>query len=129
MGPINVTVCKCFSSMTVGDEFKKEQNHVLRDIRELAEKVERSEDRSGGISLLKFEKRDFIKFTYIDCRNMVYPEYLLTKDGFTFLVMGYDDDNAIDFKLAYIQRYNEMEKYIDNRTSPGMTVAWNLGER
>ena len=114
---------------TVGEVFNKVHKNVLRDIERVTEKVERSKERTGDISLLKFEERDFIKSTCIDCRNKGYPEYLLTKDGFTLLVMGYDDDNAIDFKLAYISKFNEMEKYIDNRTSPGMTVAWNLGER
>lgn len=40
--------------------------------------------------------------------NKTYKEYLLTKDGFTlymFNIQGYND-----FKMAYINRFNEMEK-------------------
>ncbi len=74
---------------TVGDDFRRRHDNVLRDIRELIEKVERSEERVGNISLLKFEEPNFIKSTSIDSRNKEYPEYLLTKDGFTLLVMGF----------------------------------------
>ncbi len=105
------------SSRTVHKVFDKEHFHVLRDIRELIEKVERSEERTGAFNQSNSGLINFIKSTYRDNRNREYPECLLTKDGFTLLVMGYDDDNAMDFKLAYIRRYNEMEKYIKNLNS------------
>jgi Rha family phage regulatory protein len=73
----------------VSDEFKRRHDHVLRDIRETIEKVKQSEERTGNISLSKSGLPDFIKSTYIDSRDKEYPEYLLTKDGFTLLVMGF----------------------------------------
>lgn len=39
-------------------------------------------------------------------------EYLLNKDGFTLLVMNYQGYN--DFKRAYINKFNEMEKSLQN---------------
>ena len=36
----------------------------------------------------------------------------MTKDGFTFLVMGYRGKKAAQFKEAYIQRFNAMEDFI-----------------
>ena len=36
----------------------------------------------------------------------------MTKDGFTFLVMGYRGKKAARFKEMYIRRFNEMEQYI-----------------
>ena len=51
-------------SRTVGDVFRRSHDNVLRDIRELIEKVERSEERTGNISLLKYEGSDFIESTY-----------------------------------------------------------------
>jgi Rha family phage regulatory protein len=74
---------------TVGDDFRRRHDNILRDIRELIEKVERSEERTGKISRLKSEPPNFIESTYIDSRNKEYPEYLLPKDGFTLLVMGF----------------------------------------
>ncbi len=80
--------------------FDKNHQHVLRDIRELIEKVERSEERTGSLGQSKFGPTYFFQSTYIDRWNREKPEYLLTKDGFTLLVMGYDDDKALKFKLA-----------------------------
>ncbi len=66
--------------------FKRRHDNVLRDIGELIEKVDRSEERTGNISRLKSEQSDFIKSTYLSSRNKEYPGCLLTKDGFTLLV-------------------------------------------
>ncbi len=90
---------------------------ALRDIRELIEKVDLSNERTGVLNLLKFEEIDFIKSNYKNSQNKAQPEYLLTKDGFTLLIIGYTTENAMDFKLAYINKYNEMEKYIKNLNS------------
>ena len=40
--------------------------------------------------------------------------YLMTKDGFTLLVMGYSGEKAMKFKIAYIQRFNDYEQQIKN---------------
>jgi len=42
------------SSWKVHEVFNKRHDNVLRDIENLIEKVERSEERSGGISRSKF---------------------------------------------------------------------------
>jgi hypothetical protein len=44
--------------------------------------------------------------------------YLISRDGFTFLVMGFTGDKAFQFKKAYIKRFNEMEAIINKRTLP-----------
>lgn len=38
------------------------------------------------------------------------PAYGLTREGFTVLVMGYTGAKAMQFKVAYVQRLNEMEQ-------------------
>ena len=66
------------------------------------------------------ESRDFgsliIPSTYkAEGQKRSYKEYLLTKDGFTlymFNIQGYQD-----FKMAYIQKFNEMEKELKNLKS------------
>ena len=37
------------------------------------------------------------------------PYYLITRDGFTFLVMGFTGKTAAKYKEAYIRAFNEME--------------------
>ena len=36
--------------------------------------------------------------------------YYMTRDGFTILVMGYNGEKAMKFKLSYIKQFNAMEK-------------------
>ena len=49
---------------------------------------------------------------YKDARGRKLPRYLLTRDGFTMLVMGYTGPKAMHFKELYIQRFNEMEQCV-----------------
>ena len=54
-----------------------------------------------------------IESTYIDLQGKPRKEYLLTKDGFIlymFNIQGYQE-----FKLAYINKFNEMEKSLQNK--------------
>lgn len=87
------------SSRQVAEEFGKEHYNVLRDIENL--------DCSPEFNALNFEG-----VTYKDAKGEKRPEYLMTKDGFTFLVMGYRGKKAARFKEAYIRRFNEMEQFI-----------------
>lgn len=53
----------------------------------------------------------FIESEYQDDQNkQKYKEYLLTRDGFSLLVMGFTGAKALEWKLKYIQAFNEMEK-------------------
>ena len=57
-----------------------------------------------------------ISTTYVDKKGEERKEYLLTKKGFTlymFNIQGYND-----FKLAYINRFEEMEKELNVRRVP-----------
>ncbi len=40
------------------------------------------------------------------------PMYIITRDGFTLLVMGFTGKKALGFKLEYIEAFNKMEKAI-----------------
>lgn len=87
------------SSRDVAKIFEKEHAHVLRDIKELKTSEE-------------FRQSNFGLTSYKDEQNKKQPEYLLTKDGFTVLAMGYNGEKAMAFKEAYIKRFNEMERVI-----------------
>jgi len=94
------------SSRIVAENFGKRHDAVLRDIENI---------RSN---LHKFEEIDienyFIPSTYTDSRNRNYPEYLLTRDGFTLLTMGWTGEKAMRFKVAYINEFNRMEQELKN---------------
>lgn len=50
---------------------------------------------------------------YKDVTGRKLKEYLLTKDGFILYMFNIQGHN--DFKMAYINRFNEMEKGLQNR--------------
>lgn len=88
------------SSRSVADKFEKEHSKVLRSIDELI-------SEKPFLASLNY----FIPSEYkADGNNRTYKEYLLTKDGFSLLVMGFTGTKALEWKLEYIQAFNEMEK-------------------
>lgn len=93
------------STRRVSEVFGKRHDNILRDIQTTID------------SLLKIEEpnwnKNFIPSVYKD-RGKKYPEYLLTKDGFTLLAMGFTGMAAMRFKIDYINRFNEMEQLIAN---------------
>lgn len=87
------------SSRVIAKELGKRPTDVLRDIE----------------NILKSENADLrsliIPTTYkVLGQNRSYKEYLLTKDGFTLYMFNIQGHN--DFKMAYINRFNEMEKQL-----------------
>ena len=85
------------SSRDIARVFEKEHRRVLQDIRTIAEN-----DPVWGL-------HNFVHSSYTNEQNKSQPEYLITRDGFTLLVMGYTGEKAMRFKKAYIAAFNEME--------------------
>ena len=86
------------SSREVAERFEKEHKHVLETIRSLV--AEKSAT-----------KNMFIESSYIN-RGKSYPEYLLTRDGFSLLAMGFTGSKALEWKLKYLEAFNKMEEVI-----------------
>lgn len=86
-------------SRYVAQFFEKEHRSVLRDIREL--------DCSG-----EFRLHNFVRSNYINEQGHKQPYYVMTRDGFVFLAMGYRGKKAAQFKEMYIWRFNEMEELV-----------------
>lgn len=90
------------NSLLVAEKFGKEHQHVLRDVRSLID----------GVSNLG-DTPMFVETTYINEQNgQEYPMFVMNRDGFTLLVMGYTGKKALRFKLDYIAAFNAMEKQL-----------------
>lgn len=87
------------SSRQVAETFGRRHDDVLRSIRKL--------DCSDS-----FRLRNFTESSYINSQKKKQPEFLMTKDGFTFLAMGFTGKKVAEFKEAYIERFNRMESFI-----------------
>lgn len=92
------------SSRDIAEHFGKEHKNVLRDIENLI----------GGLP--NFEHTPmFFKTTYIHPQNgQAYPMYLMNRDGFTLLAMGFTGKEALEWKIKYINAFNAMEQELRN---------------
>ena len=88
------------TSLKVAKYFKDgDHKHVRRDIRKLIEQLK---------DVSKFGQM-FSESIYTDKYGREQPMYLMNRDGFTLLVMGYEGSEAMQFKLKYIEAFNAME--------------------
>lgn len=94
-------------SRSVAEKFDRRHDRVLRAIAEIT-------DPKNGVSE-NFNRSNFRPTYYKDSTGRKLPEYLMTKDGFAILVMGFTGKKALAFKEAYINRFNEMECLIRSR--------------
>lgn len=54
----------------------------------------------------------FMSSTYVDQYGRTQKEYLVTRDGFALLVMGFTGAQALSWKLRYIQAFNAIEEQL-----------------
>ncbi|EFN8795614.1 peptidase [Escherichia coli] len=87
------------SSLAVANFFSKRHDDVLKKIRTLE-------------CSASFTARNFSVSDYTDCTGRKLPCYQITRDGFAFLAMGFTGKRAAQFKEAYINAFNQMEKLL-----------------
>lgn len=85
------------SSRQVAENFGKEHKDTLESIRQIL-----AAENSATKSM-------FYETTF-ENRGKQYPMYLMNRDGFTLLAMGFTGKAALEWKLKYIAAFNEMEK-------------------
>lgn len=90
------------SSREVAKNFEKRNSEVNRAIENHIKALENTD--SAKIHGL------FIKTEYSpeNSNSVKYTEYLLTRDGFALLAMGFTGKKALEWKLKYIEAFNEM---------------------
>lgn len=91
------------SSRQIAENFGKEHKHVLDAVKNLVA------ENSAAKSM-------FYETTY-ENRGKQYPMYLMNRDGFSLLVMGFTGKAALEWKLKYIAAFNEMEKKLSTRAT------------
>lgn len=107
------------SSREVARNFEKRHDGVLRDIDNLI----------GGLPKTVDTLALFIPTEYQHEQNgQTYREYLLTRDGFSLLVMGFTGSKALEWKLKYIEAFNAMDQQLTNlnNLSPQLQLLINL---
>lgn len=103
------------SSLAVADFFSKRHDDVLKKIRIL--------DCSPEFCARNFaETSILVRQPNGGTRKL--PCYQITRDGFAFLAMGFTGKRAAQFKEAYINAFNQMEKQLSKPSVPS-DVAHN----
>lgn len=87
------------SSLAVASYFGKQHKNVIQKIASL--------ECSAEFTELNFQLSE-----YIDASGRKLPCYQITRDGFAFLAMGFTGKRAAQFKEAYINAFNQMEKQL-----------------
>lgn len=97
------------SSLDIAEHFSKEHKNVLRDISDILAAQNRA--------------TKFYHETTYQNRGKDYKAYLMNRDGFSLLAMGFTGKKALQWKLKYIEAFNEMEEtlkqgYLEEPVNP-----------
>lgn len=103
------------TSNQVAANFGKLHKNVLRAI----ERLECSQE----FNRLNFELAEFE-----DAKGEKRPAYRMTRDGFTFLAMGFTGKNAAQWKEAYISAFNKMEAELLKQQAPAIPYSVQPGD-
>lgn len=85
------------TSLMVAEVFGKRHCDILRSIKQIYIPNE-------------FRLRNFALSSYVNEQGHDQPMYEMTRDGFVLLAMGFTGKKAMDFKVKYIEAFNEMER-------------------
>nr|DAO50350.1 MAG TPA: regulatory protein [Caudoviricetes sp.] len=97
------------TSLDVSKFFEKRHGNVVRDIAQI---VSNSPE--------KFSRLNFELASYLDEQAKNRPMYIIYRDGFMLLVMGYTGKKALAIKLAYIEAFNAMEEELARKNRPAL---------
>jgi Rha family phage regulatory protein len=89
------------TSVIVAEIFGKDHDKVCRDIKNLSCSSE-------------FRSANFGESSYRSQQNKEIPMFEMTKDGFSFLVMGYTGGKAGQFKELFIAEFNRRDALLKN---------------
>ena len=102
-------------SLQVAEKFEMRHDNVLRTIDNLQKSLLNFEE-SSNMFIVSKRKADNGKY---------HRMYLMNRDGFSLLVMGFTGKNALEWKLQYIRAFNQMKKLIQEKS----TAAYQLSDQ
>ena len=106
-------------SLMVAEKFGKEHSKVIRSIEKILEGIPKSGDTP----------KLFKKSSYLQEQNgQRYKKYLMNRDGFSLLVMGFNGKKALEWKLKYIDAFNQMEKFLTEKQSQAWIETRKQGQ-
>lgn len=102
------------NSVLVAEKFGKRHDDLMKKIKNL---VDTCPQKCGHL---------FVESNYVDIQCKDRPMYIMNRDGFTLLAMGFTGQKALQFKLDYIDAFNKMEQTIRNTRSLPSSVDTSM---
>lgn len=96
------------SSLDVAEMFEKRHDRVLRAIESIIVGIPKD-----GVSEKMFKASTYS----VEGNNKRYPMYYMNRDGFSLLAMGFTGKKALEWKLRYIEAFNNMESMLRERNT------------
>lgn len=102
------------NSLLVAEKFDKEHSSVIRAIENIL-----SSQKCVQTDIQQLTRMFALTYYDVSLNNGTgavrkAPMYVMNRDGFTLLAMGFTGDKALQFKLDYISAFNKMEQTIKN---------------
>lgn len=94
------------TSLKIAEVFGKKHKNVMQAINNIVGDLRNLED--GG-------RLNFQPTSYYDVQGREQKQYIVTRDGFTLLAMGFTGKKALEFKIQYIAAFNAMEQALKSQ--------------
>ena len=102
------------TSLLVAETFEKEHRNVLKAIRKLM--------TATNVAVAQM----FDETTYVNEQGKEQPMFVMNRDGFTLLAMGFSGEKALEFKVKYINAFNKMEAELKSQQTKQLSAAESL---
>ena len=102
------------TSLLVAETFEKEHRNVLKSIRKLMS--------ATNVAVAQM----FDETTYVNEQGKEQPMFVMNRDGFTLLAMGFSGEKALKFKVDYINAFNKMEAELKSQQTKQLSAAESL---
>lgn len=102
------------TSLLVAETFEKEHRNVLKSIRKLMS--------ATNVAVAQM----FDETTYVNEQGKEQPMFVMNRDGFTLLAMGFSGEKALEFKVKYINAFNKMEAELKSQQTKQLSSAESL---
>jgi Rha family phage regulatory protein len=126
------------TTLKVAEFFGKDHKNVLRDVKSLlsqASEIDAALNFERCSSDQSFFDSNFKETSYIGENGKTLAAYEMTKSGFALLAMGFTGPKALQFKVGYINAFDEMESKLKQTQTKellrlsNIESAWEKSER
>lgn len=99
-------------SLTIASTFGKRHDAVMRDIRDILEKLMMEVPNKPELTEKnrEFALHNFVETPYVNESNhQTYQKFVMTEESFNIVVMGFTGIDAMTYKVAYVNEFKRMK--------------------